>query len=56
LQRLEERCMEGELWKWEMSDRLDILRKGFSSKFRRLAEATRHPDIYDPKPYMPVAS
>jgi hypothetical protein len=46
--RLEERQAESELWKWEISDRLDILRKGFSSKFRRLVEATGHQDIYDP--------
>ena len=45
---LEERCAEGELWKWEINDKIEILRKGFSSKFRRLANATGHPDIYDP--------
>ena len=45
---LEERCAEGELWKWEINDKIEILRKGLSSKFRRLANATGHLDIYDP--------
>ena len=48
LHRLEERCAEGELWKWEINDKLEILRKAFASKYHCLAEATRHPDIYDP--------
>ncbi|WP_284120768.1 hypothetical protein, partial [Klebsiella pneumoniae] len=46
--RLEERCAEGELWKWEINDKIEILRKGFTSKFRRHAEATGHPELYNP--------
>ena len=48
LLRLEERCAEGELWKWEINDKIEILRKSLTSKLRRLAKATGHEDIYDP--------
>ena len=48
LQNLEERCAEGELWRMDINDKIDVLRKGLSAKVRRLAEAMGHPELYDP--------
>jgi len=47
-QNLEEHCAENELGRMETDDKINILRKGLSSKVRRLADATRHADLYDP--------
>ena len=51
LQNLEERCAKGELWRMEINDKIDVLRKGLSAMVRRLAEAMGHPELYDaPQP------
>jgi len=38
---------EQELWRFDIEDKMDILRKGFTSKLKRLFEAIENEHLYE---------
>jgi hypothetical protein len=44
---LEEHIAEAKLWRMDMDDKMEILCKGFCSKFRRVLKKLWRPDLYD---------
>ena len=45
--QFEERLAEIELWRMEMDDKQEILRKPLCAKFKRLLKELGRPDLYD---------
>lgn len=45
---LEERVVEGELWRMDIEDKINVVCKGVCRKMKRITEAMERPDLYNP--------
>ena len=48
LNNMEERVAEGELWRMDIDDKINTLRRSLCAKVKRITEAMGRPELYDP--------